>query len=142
MMLTSRESRTHQRTTSTSTLKTSMPLETTHYSVEKPSEESTKPMSLPSSSLFLLTALSSAVSAYLNYKLDPTLARDVLFMFFFAAIMDLLFFRNLIIAIIALFKYCRAKKQGYEYVPFKKRDEVNTLINHAIQQMYHHHREK
>lgn len=49
---------------------------------------------------------------------------------------DILVSRPLILLIITLFKYCKAKKQGYKKVQYKSAADIKQALNKAIKDMF------
>ena len=79
--------------------------------------------------LFVIIAIASAVCCYLNYTFQTTLAQAVFYMFIISFFGDIIVSRPIILLVIALFKYCKAKKQGYTKVPFKTQKDIKNLFN-------------
>jgi len=90
--------------------------------------------------IFVIAAISAAMCCYFNYTFETELARAVFIMFVGAFFGEMLIFRNLLILILSLIKYCKGKCDGYEYIEFKNKKEVNDMLRLAIASMFHHHK--
>ena len=88
--------------------------------------------------IFIITAIAAAMCCYFNYTFHSELARAVFVMFIVAFFLEMLAFRNLLIFFMALFKYCKGKKDGYEYIEFKGRKVINDMLRLAVSNMFHH----
>jgi len=57
-------------------------------------------------------------------------------MFIGSFIGDILIGRPLLLLLIALLKYCRAKRNGYKKVEYQSPKEIKDLFNKAIKDMF------
>lgn len=90
--------------------------------------------------IFIITAIAAAMCCYFNYTFESELAQAVFFMFLGSFFGEMLLFRTLLILLMSLIKYCKGKCDGYEYIDFKNKKEVNDMLRMAISSMFHHHK--
>jgi hypothetical protein len=63
--------------------------------------------------LFIIIALAAMFCCYLNYTFHSKLAEAVFYMFIGSFFGDILVMRPALLMLIALFKFCDAKRKGY-----------------------------
>jgi hypothetical protein len=72
----------------------------------------------------------------LNYTFSSALAQYVFIMFIVSFFGDLIVSRPIILMIIAIFKFCKAKKNGYKKIQYKSPKEVKDALGKAIKGMF------
>jgi c-di-AMP phosphodiesterase-like protein len=86
--------------------------------------------------LFVIIAIAAAFCCYLNYTFQTLLAQAVFIMFICSFFGDIIVSRPILILLIALFKYCKFKRRGYEKVQYKSPQELRQVFNKAIKDMF------
>ena len=86
--------------------------------------------------LFVIIAIASGICCYLNYTFSTALAKYVFYMFIASFFGDIIISRPLALMILALFKYCKAKKKGYTKIEYKTPKDLKDALNKAITDMF------
>jgi len=73
---------------------------------------------------------------YLNYTFADTLAQAVFYMFIGSFFGDILIMRPALLLLLALLRFCKAKRLGYHKMDFKATKDVKESLNKAISDMF------
>jgi hypothetical protein len=87
-------------------------------------------------SAFTLISLITIMCCYFNYKFSTAVAQRVFFIYVVAWLLDFLLFRLLMILFMAMIRFCKARKQGYEKIDYLATKDVQVMISMAVKDMF------